>query len=502
MQVSYEEQQQAFPLGTGGDAVVGPRLGVTAEALEAAFGIIVLTAKNQQDLEAALKIIEYIQKLGAAAEIQVQMVPLIHADAVSLSNQLGIILQRLNIGPNATILLPAGARALGGAPTGAAASRAAANRAAVSRAAASKGGGQQGGGLQGGQQGGGLQRAAAWGPRSFSNRAVPCMFYPIPRLNSLLVAARYQICEMARPASPHRESGSSGRQGHDSEGRSTSSRASAVIVAQQIQQFYATRYPGEPQTLNMIRITSDPNNNTVYVQAAPADMTTIAEMIDAFDQAANSAVSDLLIIRLNNAIADDLAAIVQKAITTGYNPPSLTGTGGLLGGQQPGAAPAGGFGQAGATPNPFPPVTKTSTVRFFSGRKDATKPEESSVLEDVRIISEPRINSLIVAAPENTMRLILALVRDLDVAPAARAEINIFTLKRADAAALANSLQQLFLGTGTAGRLVRYGRAAALVPLGGLRRWPLSPLKVARVACRARSCSRSRSATSRRKACR
>src|SRR5204863_5550603 len=41
--------------------------------------------------------------------------------------------------------------------------------------------------------------------------------------------------------------------------------------------------------------------------------------------------------------------------------------------------------------------------------------------------------------------------RDLDVPPAARAEVRVFTLKKADAAQLANSLQQLFLGTGGVG---------------------------------------------------
>src|SRR5207249_3995823 len=59
--------------------------------------------------------------------------------------------------------------------------------------------------------------------------------------------------------------------------------------------------------------------------------------------------------------------------------------------------------------------------------------------------------------------LIQALIRELDVVPAARAEISIFTLKRADAAQLAATLQQLFLGTTAAGGL---GGGA---PLGGAR---------------------------------
>jgi type II secretory pathway component GspD/PulD (secretin) len=46
---------------------------------------------------------------------------------------------------------------------------------------------------------------------------------------------------------------------------------------------------------------------------------------------------------------------------------------------------------------------------------------------------------------------LLTLVRELAVPPTARAEINIFPLKKSDAAAVATMLQQLFLGTGGIG---------------------------------------------------
>ena len=49
------------------------------------------------------------------------------------------------------------------------------------------------------------------------------------------------------------------------------------------------------------------------------------------------------------------------------------------------------------------------------------------------------------------MKLILALVDDLDVPSAAKAQINVFTLKRADAQLTAALLNQLFFGGGTTG---------------------------------------------------
>jgi type II secretion system protein D len=49
------------------------------------------------------------------------------------------------------------------------------------------------------------------------------------------------------------------------------------------------------------------------------------------------------------------------------------------------------------------------------------------------------------------MDLLFALIRELDVVPVARAEVNIFHLKKSDATTVAGMLQQLFLGTGGLG---------------------------------------------------
>src|SRR6185369_7926244 len=91
-------------------------------------------------------------------------------------------------------------------------------------------------------------------------------------------------------------------------------------------------------------------------------------------------------------------------------------------------------------------TTRNTGVRFFNAEGRVA---ESALLEDVHINPDVRSNSLIVSAPPETMRLIELLVIDLDVQPAARAEINIFTLKKADATTLGTSLQQLFLGQAT-----------------------------------------------------
>src|SRR5471030_633584 len=68
------------------------------------------------------------------------------------------------------------------------------------------------------------------------------------------------------------------------------------------------------------------------------------------------------------------------------------------------------------------------------------------------------------------MPLILALIRDLDVPPNARSEINIFTLKKSDATQMATMLQQLFLGTGALGTRTGTGGGlpVAPAPTGGV----------------------------------
>ena len=102
-------------------------------------------------------------------------------------------------------------------------------------------------------------------------------------------------------------------------------------------------------------------------------------------------------------------------------------------------------------------------LRFVGTRREPGKAYESGPLEDVFLTPDIRTNSIILSAPPKSMELMLALIRELDVQPAARAEINIFPLKKADAYAVATTLQQLFLGTGGVGTQ----RPGAVSPVGG-----------------------------------
>jgi type II secretory pathway component GspD/PulD (secretin) len=125
-------------------------------------------------------------------------------------------------------------------------------------------------------------------------------------------------------------------------------------------------------------------------------------------------------------------------------------------------------------------TTKTTSLRFFSSVPGLGGPVASGFLEDVHITADIRSNSMIISAPDKTMQLILALVRELDVTAAAQANINIFTLRRADAVQTATLLQQLITGAGTTGAATggaggtlggpTFAPAAGAAPAGGLAR--------------------------------
>jgi type II secretion system protein D len=445
------EEQQAEPRR---ENIRGLKGNVTASALPE-LGLIIINTDSEADLEAALEIIKIIQEIGASSDVQIQIVPLDYGDATSVANTLSQLFQRVIV------------------------STAGNTRAPLTQQTATI---QQPG--PGGQPGAQVQTR--------QQQLASVTLLPLPRLNAILLAApKSRVEDMIREikkldvkTSPR--------------GQAVSiplKKASASQVSNLLTQFYATRYPND---VNHIRLTFDPVTNLLFVQAAPADLVEIRGLIEQIENTVSNVVNDLRIIHLNNALADELATLIQRAISAGVVVPSTTGAGnvfptaptptgggplgggplgggplggGPLGGGPLGGGPLGGGPLGGRTagtpiatttgaPTPTAAPTaagqagaggKSTSLRFFSSRPDVPNVYRSGRLEDVHITPDLRTNSLIVAAPVETMPLLQALIKELDVVPAARAEINIFTLKKADATAMATMLQQLFLGTGGIG---------------------------------------------------
>jgi type II secretion system protein D len=429
------------------EEIRGLRSTVNIEALEE-LGVVVISANTPADLEEILKIIAYLQKLGAESENALHIMPLEYGDATSIVNTMNYVLRGIpllnqsgNVGPPP----------------------------------------QQIGG--GGAIGGGGQLTVIASSGSVT-------LIPLPRFNAILIgAARNRIPDVIelikkfdRPLSP--QSGM-----HEFPLK----RASAQIVAYQVQLLYNSRYPNEtaPQNQlppNQVRVTFDVRTNTVFVQAGPADLEEIRGLIERIDSSVTSSTNELRIVRLKNALADELAGVLIQALIQGVatqtipqlgTPGGGGGGGGVPGGGGGGGVPGGGGGgipgggggggipggggvpgQTGTTTGRGI-TTKTTALRFISENKEG--PIESGLIEDAHLTPDIRTNSLIVSAPPQTMKLIMELVKNLDVVSAARAQINVFSLKRADAVLTATLLQQLFSG-GTTG--AQQGGGGGGGPLG------------------------------------
>ncbi len=225
----------------------------------------------------AMKIIEYIFAEAKGANIEVKYVPLKYADCNTVVNLLNRLYVRVNLNATSTVILPP--RTLATTVT-----------------------------------------ATATGPITIqppAPEALSVFFMAIPRQNTVVFAAPYarvddlmeQIKKLDVPVSepvravPYQLK-----------------RAAAVTVAAQIQAFWATRYPGDS---NQIRVTSDAPTNTLFVQAAPADMEGIMELVARIDSTVSISINEFRVIPLFNSLSDEVAAIISKAIADGV----LLGTG-------------------------------------------------------------------------------------------------------------------------------------------------------------------------------
>jgi type II secretory pathway component GspD/PulD (secretin) len=398
-----------------GEGLNAPRNPFAVEALPE-LGAVIIRAANPQDLAAVLSIISYLQQIAAFGELEVRMVPLQKGDATVISNYLTQFYQRVILGPSG------------------------ASRANVPAQ---------------------ITQATPFGNITQTQLA-SVVLLPYPRYNTILVAApRARLDDVMTRIKELDKDNGPGAQAIPFPLK----KAPAARVGTQINAFYATRYPGD--STNQVRVTWDDATNTLFVQAAPADLLEIRELIERIDQTVSQAVNDIRIVTLRNGLADEVTSLLIQAIRQAITPtpfptpgaaPGGAFPGGALPGAVPGAIPGAIPGIPGAVPGAALPGaaaalgqaaitsnTKYTTLRFIDTLRKRTA--ESGLLDDIRLTPYIRTNSIIVSAPERTMDLLLQLISELDVPPAARAEINIFTLKKADATAMATTIQQLFLGS-------------------------------------------------------
>jgi len=200
--------------------------------------------------------------------------------------------------------------------------------------------------------------------------------------------------------------------------------APAETARSQIATFYAERGVLGAK----VRVTADYRSNSLVVQAAPRDMTELAELIGRLDTPTSAAINELRVFTLENSLASDLAPILQEAVAA-----QAEGTA-----ARP-AQPAPGGSTSSSTS-----AVKSTMLRFLTVDRSGRQQFNSGILTDVRITADPRANTLLVSAPADSMALLAALIEQLDRLPAVSAEIKVFTIVNGDATALVTLLQELF----------------------------------------------------------
>jgi type II secretory pathway component GspD/PulD (secretin) len=405
-------------------ALKTPRLPFVFEALPELGGGVVRVG-SPEDLALVKRLIDFIVKGSVQTEIAVEVIPIKNQDATDITNTLNQVFSRVNFGPNANTLPNTGP----------------ANRVATSTTTNLPGVGAQTS----------VTTASSTPPTVGS-----LILIPLPKQNAILAALpkgrlkdlHAEIAKLDVPNAPI--AGPT---------MFRLKRAMAARVATQINGFYAGRYPTSGPGSNQVRVTYDDQQNAVFVQASPADLAEIRGLIEQIDSLEGGTRFDVRIVPLRFAISDDLANILLHALSDLFN---QTGNSGQITTTGAGAPGTTGLNSGATNFNPLPGLTgqtgaagganqrsvKAVGLRLINGKKDG-KLFDAASLEDIRVTSDPRTNALVVSAPEKTLEFLLAVIRELDVQPNARAEVNVFTFKKADAAQMAATLQQLFLGTGT-----------------------------------------------------
>ncbi|HVJ68016.1 MAG TPA: secretin N-terminal domain-containing protein, partial [Caulifigura sp.] len=236
----------------------------------------------------------------------------------------------------------------------------------------------------------------------------------------------------------------------------------APVAADQVLQVFALKFAIATHVLEKIETqfpstgvtdssptalaSADMRTNSVVVMARPRDMKLIETMIKDLDRDSSAAVITQQRFKLQFAVAQELAQFLSLSIQSVLAPPaqqSQQGQAQAIGGQQAG----GGTSQAPQQVRD----SKAVVLEFLSSDGNQDRIIRSGLLSDVRIIPEPRTNSLLVSAPEQSMALMAELIRVLDVQSNSISEFKVFKLFNADALAAVDLLTQLFGGTGQAG---------------------------------------------------
>lgn len=197
--------------------------------------------------------------------------------------------------------------------------------------------------------------------------------------------------------------------------------ASAVDVEETVRGFFVDRPDNDeprPGLGTRARVVSDYRTNSVVVQASPRDLTEVAELIKNLDVKDAPAQNEVRVIRLRNALAEDLAEVIRSTITAS---------------------------EVEGDENLTPASTGLSILALDA---EGNRLLNSGILSGVVVTADDNANALVVRGPSSSMPLLEELIRQLDQTPGTESFVKVFTLENGDAQQLSQALQQLFSAEG------------------------------------------------------
>ncbi|MCH8822271.1 MAG: hypothetical protein IH984_02070 [Planctomycetes bacterium] len=240
--------------------------------------------------------------------------------------------------------------------------------------------------------------------------------------NSLIVAANDENLQVIRDLINALITAESQAEGDSKVEIIQLTKSRAVDIVETLEDLYVdevNRTKGE----NTIRLTVESRLNAVLVNAPPADIKEIKSLVAMLDNTSPSTVVEIKYIPLSSANALETVSLIENV---------LSGRG-LR-------APRRGSQQATVLKYLREIVTEDGETG-----EELTEMESSAAIrESIALTPDLRTNTIIVHAPRESMRMIEMMIRDLDDSSSGDQNIRIFSLKNADALAMAQILTDLF----------------------------------------------------------
>lgn len=229
----------------------------------------------------------------------------------------------------------------------------------------------------------------------------------------------------------------------------------ASSIADIIEETWQERFGLE----NRPRLSADARTNSIVAIGTKADLQEVVALIEQLDTQESGAVSEVQVVELRHAVAEELAGTVNEILQSILNPPQL--------GQ-------GQLGQAflgfGGNSSQALREVRSAVLEYLVGEGESARKIRSGILADIRLTADDRSNTVVVASPRESMELVLALIARLDKPASSVATIKHFSLKNADAESTRLLLDELF-GNETSGntqvgvQLAGAEKASSVVPL-------------------------------------